>query len=716
MKNKIMTAVALSVMAMAFIGLVAITDSDADFTVSDSSLKGQGVTSQLTGAPTVEVYAEYHVDGTQHALIMDAPGMNYPMNVKVVLMSYDPSASSPIFTTVYESDGRLPQSGTVLALLGQPLSQTSDTLRYEAYVYDYQGTNVLAQATLLVEQYRVAFDKGDGEGSFAEQILDYGETPVLPTAGTFYKDYHVLSHYSTTAGGSAVTMTAFDKDTLLYAVYAPEQYEVIFEGNIPDAVSGPAQSMPSMTLTYGEEASLSANTFVASGYTFLGWATESSATTALYTDGERVTNICGSTGSNPVAPADVTLYAVWEVNSFNLIYNGNRPSAATSDVTGVYAGITSVTSYSSVSIQSAPELIGWTFQGWNTKSDGSGDDYTAGSATSELSGEDGSVVTLYAKWTKNGYTIDYDVNIPTGANTPDPLPTVSSTAAEYDSDVTLSSVSYSVPGWTFIGWNTSAGGTGSGYAPGSNGKLNLVATDGGSITLYAMYTAEVYQITVKKAVDSDPLSFAYPAAASGSGSTKVIIYVTSTDLNVYFEATVTGAYFEDGSTTNTSHDGIFIIRSITGPVTVTVSQKSDSTSSGGSAGRFAITSIKNTDSGNEVSLYIDAQSSGLLPYGNVSLKGVYFDTIVFSDFSTFIYGNLTDAELATADWSVIYTFPGGSEQNEFTDRSTLGVGGMRTCDAVMKPDVNIYSARAFFTPTGSTDPTDSTAWTLWNID
>lgn len=59
-----------------------------------------------------------------------------------------------------------------------------------------------------------------------------------------------------------------------------------------------------------------------------------------------------------------------------------------------------------------PNRTGYQFVKWNTKADGSGDDYTSGATISSV----GADITLYAVWTKNTVTVHYPASDPTGAN------------------------------------------------------------------------------------------------------------------------------------------------------------------------------------------------------------------------------------------------------------------------------------------------------------
>ena len=61
------------------------------------------------------------------------------------------------------------------------------------------------------------------------------------------------------------------------------------------------------------------------GYTFKGWATSASATSATY-----------SAGGSYTANSGATLYAVWQINTYTVSYNANGGSGAPSAQTKTY--------------------------------------------------------------------------------------------------------------------------------------------------------------------------------------------------------------------------------------------------------------------------------------------------------------------------------------------------------------------------------------------
>ncbi|MGI6078853.1 MAG: InlB B-repeat-containing protein, partial [Fastidiosipilaceae bacterium] len=98
------------------------------------------------------------------------------------------------------------------------------------------------------------------------------------------------------------------------------------------------------------------------------------------------------------------------------------------------------------------------------------------------------VVTLYAQWTVNSYTLEYD------KNADDATWDLSSSSGTYDYDTTVTILSgtsgtdYTYDGYTFIGWNTESDGSGTWYSAGQS-VSGLTATDGGTVTLYAQWVS-----------------------------------------------------------------------------------------------------------------------------------------------------------------------------------------------------------------------------------
>ncbi len=125
---------------------------------------------------------------------------------------------------------------------------------------------------------------------------------------------------------------------------------------------------------------------------------------------------------------------------------------------------------------------GYSFTGWNTEPDGTGNDYAPGQRVSQLT--QGESITLYARWTPNTYTLRFNANKGTG-KMPDQKGILYGEATE------LSPCAFTRKGYQFTGWNTKANGTGETV----DEALNLTAANKGTVTLYAQWEGEPYDVT-----------------------------------------------------------------------------------------------------------------------------------------------------------------------------------------------------------------------------
>ena len=117
-------------------------------------------------------------------------------------------------------------------------------------------------------------------------------------------------------------------------------------------------------MTYDQAASLTANGYTKTGYTFAGWNTQSDGGGTAYTDGQNVTNLTSVEGET------VTLFAQWRANSYTIQFDGNTADGgdtANQVMTYDQAASLTVNGYTKT---------GYTFTGWNTQSDGGGTTYT----------------------------------------------------------------------------------------------------------------------------------------------------------------------------------------------------------------------------------------------------------------------------------------------------------------------------------------------------
>jgi len=162
----------------------------------------------------------------------------------------------------------------------------------------------------------------------------------------------------------------------------PATYTVTYDANWADSGSVPVD-----TTNYeaGQTVTVLGNTgnLVKAGYAFSGWNTASDGSGESYTQGQ--TFVMGS--------ADVTLYARWTQNpTYTVTYdaNGADSGSAPIDSTNYEQGQPVTVLGNTGNMVKA----GYTFTGWSTASDGSGESYTQGQTLVMGSAD----VMLYARW------------------------------------------------------------------------------------------------------------------------------------------------------------------------------------------------------------------------------------------------------------------------------------------------------------------------------
>ena len=251
----------------------------------------------------------------------------------------------------------------------------------------------------------------------------------------------------------------------LYAIWQANQYEVVFDKNAANAQG----SMNNQQFVYDQPQTLETNQYTNEGYTFAGWATSANGN-VVYTDGQEVSNLVAE------ANGTITLYAVWSANTYTVEFAANTGNGTMPDQSFTYDQPQNLSTNTFTK-------DGYTFSGWNTSADGTGISYTDGEEVVNLATS--GTVTLYAQWSANTYTVEFDANTGTG--------TMNDQSFTYDQPQNLSTNTFTKDGYTFSGWNTSADGTGISYTDGQEVN-NLTTTPNGTVTLYAQWSANTYTV------------------------------------------------------------------------------------------------------------------------------------------------------------------------------------------------------------------------------
>lgn len=195
------------------------------------------------------------------------------------------------------------------------------------------------------------------------------------------------------SGTQTVTKTAS------VSVPALASYTVSYNAN------GGSGAPASQTKYYGKSLTLSSTKPTRTGYTFLGWSTSSTATSATYAAEESYT-----------ANSGATLYAVWRAITYQITYNANGGTGAPTPQTKNYNVPLSL-SIGQISRQYY-RFLGWALTNNAEVPTYKKEDIEAGTVKYETN----AAAVLYAVWADNSYTIKYDTNgktLDSGYNFPD---------------------------------------------------------------------------------------------------------------------------------------------------------------------------------------------------------------------------------------------------------------------------------------------------------
>lgn len=203
------------------------------------------------------------------------------------------------------------------------------------------------------------------------------------------------------------------------------------------------------------------------GYQFTGWYTSAEGGTFIGNAGAKYTPT--SNGG--------TLYAHWTANDYQIAFDGNGATSGSMENQKVKYDVPVTLNPNKF------ERTGYTFTGWNTAPDGTRQSYADKQEVKNLTTEKDGIVTLYAQWRANTYTIHFDGNGATDGAMED-IPAV------YDQDVILPPnlfVRVTDQGESvFIGWNQDSAVYEAEFADQDTVK-NLTPEDGASVILYAIW-------------------------------------------------------------------------------------------------------------------------------------------------------------------------------------------------------------------------------------
>ena len=318
--------------------------------------------------------------------------------------------------------------------------------------------------------YQVIFHANDGSGATKSQGFTYDVFAKLDPC-SFTRLGYTFQGWSTTANGNVVLTDNQQLKNLsaqsggkadLYAVWKINEYSVTYVGL--ENTTGDSRNPGKYTVLTGSF-DLYSPIGAPAGKHFAGW----------YLDPNRT--VSAGTRYTATTLKDLTLYAKWDWNSYQIQFDDNRKEST--GVDGIQPNLVSNTFYT---LKAATALgfqnPGYTFGGWATEPDGTVV-YADGAKVSFTVDQNNGVVKLYAHWVPVTYTVTYSkgdggASIPATKNF-----TVES--AEFALEAPTAQ-----PGHRFAGWYD------------ASGKKWETVPKGtiGSITLTARWEHIVYTVTL----------------------------------------------------------------------------------------------------------------------------------------------------------------------------------------------------------------------------
>jgi len=335
----------------------------------------------------------------------------------------------------------------------------------------------------------VTFNGNNGTPTTQDITQTVGNNYILPSSNPTRTGYGFAGWWTATSGGTQVTTSTQVTQTsghTLYARWTNNPVSVTFSGN------GGTPATQTITQTFGENYTLpSSPTWT--GYTFAGWWTLNGTSTGSW--GTQVT-----TSTQVTQTSAHTLYARWTAVQYTVTFNGNNGTPASQTITQTFGE-------NYILPSSNPTRTGYTFAGWwtlNGTSTGSwGSQVITSTQVTQTSAH-----TLYARWTANTYTVQFNPGAGSGAPYTQGL--------TYDTAQALASCNFATPaGYVFAGWSTDASQTVT-YTD-RQSVLNLTAVSGATVTLTAVWT----------------LSPTSVATFDGNGGTPATQDITQTVGNTY---------------------------------------------------------------------------------------------------------------------------------------------------------------------------------------
>jgi uncharacterized repeat protein (TIGR02543 family) len=309
---------------------------------------------------------------------------------------------------------------------------------------------------VAVGKSKVIYNATGGVGGPEAAEVTTGSSLTLSSEAPV-RDGYTFAGWSETVGGNAISSVTVSADMTVYARWNANTYSITYDAN------GGSGAPSATNHDTGANAVLSSAVPTRSGYLFNGWSTTQGTTGTLYSSGATI----------QMPPGDLALFASWIQLGATLAYNPNGG-------TGTLSQTVPVGSTPTLASETTPNpnflRTGFSLKNWNSDALGSGSTFAKGSTQLVMPAEN---TVLYANWEGEDRTLAYNGNAES-VSVPASGTVKAGASARPATDIPTRT------GFTFIGWNSAADGTGVAY-PSSQSFLMPDA----NLTLYAQWAGVV---------------------------------------------------------------------------------------------------------------------------------------------------------------------------------------------------------------------------------
>ena len=349
-------------------------------------------------------------------------------------------------------------------------------------------------AQWTANKYIVAYNANGGSGTMAADTATYGSGYVTKE-NAFSRTGYTFKGWNEKADGTGTDWTnwigkswtwTYTKNITLYAQWTANQYQLTLNpnnGSFSDGTTAVKTLKPDLIYNGYNWCDIGSQKVSRTGYTFDGWYDKASGGEKVYdVNGSCVTgtywknNIYQHTGN-------LTVYAHWTAKNVTVTFHRNTDSndTTTSQQTFTY----------DVAGQKFTDKgwskTGYTLLGWSTDKNATNASYSVTNGVSnDWINKNSPKVDLYGVWTANKYTVAYNANGGSG--------TMATDKATYGAGYVTKANAFSRTGYTFVGWNEKADGTGTDWTSWIGKSWTWTYTK--NITLYAQWTVNKYTLMI----------------------------------------------------------------------------------------------------------------------------------------------------------------------------------------------------------------------------